>query len=127
MTMWKLTPKGTKAVTEKSAYFKGVKRVESEILWRSATFYIETEDDEKPEFDLKSGGNVSWIPNSVGLENEANDACVEVFTFKNIPKAQERELNKFLEEHAIFELEDKGWSLDDTDYFIEGASTLEKI
>lgn len=122
---------------EQHEYFvqrEGKGRIKVIDGFRWATFTIETDDDNFPEFEFTEvpGGNgaVDSIDlfsceanNIVGSElvDMFDGGCWGDIEFEGLTPEQEEELQEFIDEEGVYALEDSGdWYLDETECWVWG-------
>lgn len=126
MAKWRIEPTFKKSVIERQYWSKpGTPGyITHEIGWRWGEFFIETEDDNPPE--LESGVDMF----DCGYECDdwsTDDGCWEDTDIDVSDEELEQELQEFLEENAIYDLEEKGWIMDECTMCIECDLLIEKV
>lgn len=124
MTTWKIQPSYKKSLIERMHFVKGKKRVIVETGWRSGTFHCETEDDTPP--DIEAGDDLYHCDYDVEME-ETFDGCWEDHEFVGFTDKQKEKMETWLEENSIFDLEEDGWVITDTEMIIDCDPIIEKV
>jgi hypothetical protein len=122
MALWKIEPSWKKSVIERQFWHKEGQTIIHEIGWRWGEFFIETEDDKAP--NLEAGVDMF----DCGYECDdwsTDDGCWEDTEFENVDNEEELEL--FLEENSVFDLEEEGWVMGDCEMIIDCDLIIEKV
>jgi hypothetical protein len=122
MARWKITPTWKKSVIERQYWHKDHQTITHEIGWRWGEFFIETEDDNPPP--LEAGVDMF----NCGYDCDdwsTDDGCWEETDFDEVDDQEEMEL--FLEENSVFDLEEQGWILGDSEMIIDCELEIEKV
>lgn len=129
MARWKITPDWKKSVVEKQFWIKpGVPGyIEHEIGWRWGEFIIETEGDELPE-GVTEDGNFDIFSCGADCDDwSTDDGCWEETEFDLADEEEQAKIEEFLEENSIYDLEELGWTLDETEMWLQCEVTIEKL
>ncbi len=126
MAKWKITPTWKKSIVEVQEWIKPGEPgyINHEIGWRWGEFIIETEDDNPPE--LEEGVDIF----NCGYEcNDwsTDDGCYEDTEVDVSDELLQEELEEFLEENSIYDLEEKGWVMSDSYMYINCELNIEKV
>lgn len=126
MAKWKITPTWKKSIVEVQEWVKPGEPgyINHEIGWRWGEFIIETEDDNPPE--LEEGVDMF----NCGYEcNDwsTDDGCYEDTEVDVSDELLQEELEEFLEENSIYDLEEKGWVMSDSYMYINCELNIEKV
>jgi len=126
MAKWKITPTWKKSILEVQEWVKPGEPgyINHEIGWRWGEFIIETEDDNPPE--LEEGVDMF----NCGYEcNDwsTDDGCYEDTEVDVSDELLQEELEEFLEENSIYDLEEKGWVMSDSYMYINCELKIEKV
>ena len=126
MAKWKVTPVWKKSIVEVQEWIKPGEPgyINHEIGWRWGEFIIETEDDNPPE--LEEGVDMF----NCGYEcNDwsTDDGCYEDTEVDVSDELLQEELEEFLEENSIYDLEEKGWVMSDSYMYINCELNIEKV
>ena len=126
MAKWKVTPTWKKSIVEVQEWIKPGEPgyINHEIGWRWGEFIIETEDDNPPE--LEEGVDMF----NCGYEcNDwsTDDGCYEDTEVDVSDELLQEELEEFLEENSIYDLEEKGWVMSDSYMYINCELNIEKV
>lgn len=126
MAKWKVTPTWKKSIVEVQEWIKPGEPgyINHEIGWRWGEFIIETEDDNPPE--LEEGVDMF----DCGYEcNDwsTDDGCYEDTEVDVSDELLQEELEEFLEENSIYDLEEKGWVMSDSYMYINCELNIEKV
>ena len=126
MAKWKITPTWKKSIVEVQEWTKPGEPgyINHEIGWRWGEFIIETEDDNPPE--LEEGVDMF----NCGYEcNDwsTDDGCYEDTEVDVSDELLQEELEEFLEENSVYDLEEKGWVMSDSYMYINCELNIEKV
>lgn len=140
MANWKVSPYYKKSCEEHEIYTKDGMIIKRKTGYRGAAFYVETTDDNPPEFEF------DFVPNGDGKKDSINmydcpglnienvelesmwDGCWEDIEFSdNIDEEEKERLLEQIDEEGIYEVleGDEGWSLDETEAWIWGPILIE--
>ncbi len=122
MARWRITPTWKKSIIERQYWHKDHQTITHEIGWRWGEFFIETEDDNPPP--LEAGVDMF----NCGYDCDdwsTDDGCWEETDFDEVDDQEEMEL--FLEENSVFDLEEQGWVLGDSEMIIDCELEIEKV
>ena len=127
MALWKVTPDWKKSIVERSFWVNTndtSQRVVQEIGWRWGEFIVATETDEPPEIDE----DTDLFCDDFELQDwSTDDGCWEETDIMGLEEDAEEELQEFLSENSIFDLEERGWTCDESEMYITCTVTIEKI
>ena len=126
MAKWKITPTWKKSIVEVQEWIKPGEPgyINHEIGWRWGEFIIETEDDNPPE--LEEGVDMF----NCGYECDdwsTDDGCYEDTEVDVSDELLKEEIEEFLEENSIYDLEEKGWVMSDSYMYINCELNIEKV
>lgn len=126
MAKWKITPVWKKSILEVQEWVKPGEPgyINHEIGWRWGEFIIETEDDNPPE--LEEGVDMF----NCGYECDdwsTDDGCYEDTEVDVSDELLKEEIEEFLEENSIYDLEEKGWVMSDSYMYINCELNIEKV
>jgi len=125
MALWKIEPTWKKSLVEYTHYHKDGKEIIYELGWRGGSFTCETEDDNPP--DINEGDDLWDCGYDVEMI-ETFDGCWDDLTFsENISEEEREEIEAFLEENSVFDLEELGWMQGDGQMFIQCEPEITKI
>ena len=125
MATWKIEPTYKKSLVEVETYTKDGKSIEYETGWRWGTFYCDTEDDNPP--NIVEGDDLYDCGYDVELEGTF-DGCWGEYRFSdNITDEEREELEAFLEDNSVWDLEELGWVSGDTQMFIQCEPEITKV
>jgi len=140
MANWKVSPYYKKSCEEHEQYFKDDQMIVRKTGYRCASFYVETTDDNPPEFEFDfvpgGDGNKDSInmydfpgPNIEDVELESMwDGCWEDIEFpEDMDEEEQERLRELIEEEGIYEVleGDEGWTLYETEAWIWGPILIE--
>ena len=125
MAKWKITPTWKKSIVEVQEWIKPGEPgyINHEIGWRWGEFIVETEDDNPPDF--KEGDDIFSV-NSLS-DWSTDDGCYEDTEVDVPDEVLQEELEEFLEENSIYDLEEKGWVMSDSYMYINCEVNIEKV
>jgi hypothetical protein len=124
MAIWKITPKYKKSVIERGLWITEGKTIVNEIGWRRGEFIVETEGDEVPEIDMNT--NLFFADNFEVIDWSTEDGCWEDNEFIGFTEEEQEEMEEFLSENSLFDLEEDGWTCDETEVYITCEVDIEK-
>ena len=141
MANWKVSPLYKKSCEEHEHYTKDGMTIVRQTGYRGAAFYVETTDDNPPEFefDYVPGGDASKdsidmynceVNNIESVELESMwDGCWEEINFSDEVDEEERErLEALIEEEGdVYDVleNQEGWSQSETQAWIWGPIQIE--
>lgn len=140
MANWKVSPYYKKSCEEHEYYTKDGMTIVRKTGYRGANFYVETNDDNLPEFEFTyvPGGDdrkdsidmYSCYGNNIeNVELDSMwDGCWEDIDFPEDMAEDERErLMKVIEEHGVYDAleNEEGWSQSETEAWIWGPILIE--
>lgn len=125
MSNWKLSTIQKKSCTQIEYFKKGELVAQKEIGWRWCWARygekpdLSDYDPEKDQIELYTLGDI--------LDMEQDDGCWEEWTWPDDVDEEERErLEEIYNEEYDEGLENEGWVLDDTEYWVSGPLELEQ-
>ena len=140
MANWKVSPYFKKSCEEHEIYIKDDLTIRRKTGYRGASFYVETTDDNPPEFefDFVPGGdgrkdsiNMYDCPGS-NIENveleSMWDGCWEDIEFpEDMDEEEQERLQELFEEEGVYEVLEgnEGWSNYETEAWIWGPILIE--
>jgi hypothetical protein len=130
MATWKITPIMKKSITERQEWFKNGETILHEIGWRWGEFTVETEDDDLPEGFVDSPViDMFNLPEGMELSDwSTDDGCWENTDLDEIDSDLLREqIEVFLEDNSIYDLEEQGWIMSDSEMLIDGGFDYERV
>jgi hypothetical protein len=121
MPLWKITPVWKKSVIETQVWTKeGVAGyIENVLCWRSGEFLIES--DEEPEIDEYTDLT------SLTEDWSTDDCCSEEQEIDIADENIRAEIEEFLENNSIFDLEELGWVMEESPIVIENDVNIERV
>lgn len=132
MATWKIRAKYKKSTVEKEYFVKDDQTICVEIGWRSGSFYVTTEDDNPPKYDLINEDELNIYDAYIGgvesIELDSTwDGCWEEYEWPDDMPEEERERLKdlFAEEGYFSALDQEGWSSYETEMWLLGPLVLE--
>ena len=136
MAIWTVKTYHKKNVQENETFVQrnGKGRITTANGFRWGEWTVETSDDNPPEFEFTEvpGGDgardsidmLSCCVNNieeVELVSMDDGGCWYDIEFEGLTEEEEEELQEFIDENSIYELEDSGdWYQDDTEWWIWG-------
>jgi len=126
MAVWSVKPEWKKSIIERQIWTKeGVAGyIGVETGWRWGEFHVTTEDDTPP--DLVAGVDIYNCDYECELVS-LDDGCWEESDIDVLDEELRNELETFLEDNSVHDLEELGWILDDTEMTIDCDMTIEMI
>ena len=126
MAKWKITPVWKKSILEVQEWIKPGEPgyINHEIGWRWGEFIIETEDDNPP--DIKEGDDIFSTQYELA-DWSTDDGCYEETDVDVSDELLKEEMEEFLEENSIYDLEEKGWVMSDSYMYIQCEVNMEKV
>jgi hypothetical protein len=124
MAVWSVKPQWKKSIIERQHWSKDDDRLVVETGWRWGEFHVTTEDDNPP--DLKPGVDIYNCEYDAELY-ETTDGCWEEHDMDECSGETQEFLEEFLEENSVFDLEEHGWTCDDTEMIIDCEMDIEMI
>jgi hypothetical protein len=140
MANWKVSTYYKKSCEEHEHYYKNGKTIVRKTGYRSCSFFVETTDDNCPEFEFE------YVPGGDGRKDSIDmyncfgnnienteldsmwDGCWEDIDFpEDMDEEEQERLTDLIEEHGVYDaLEDQeGWSLNETQAWIWGPIVIE--
>jgi hypothetical protein len=126
MAVWSVKPDWKKSIIERQIWTKeGVAGyIGVETGWRWGEFHVTTEDDTPP--NLVAGVDIYNCDYECELVS-LDDGCWEESDIDVQDEALRNELETFLEDNSVHDLEELGWTLDDTEMTIDCDMIIEMI
>ena len=124
MALWKIEPTWKKSLIERMHFHKDDKTIIVETGWRWGEFTCETEDDNPPI--LEEGVDLYSSGYDIQMEY-CDDGCWTEYEFNGFTEEEQEEMEQWLEENSIFDLESEGWICSDTEMIMNCEPTIEKI
>ncbi len=139
-TSWRVSTYYKKSCEEHELWVKDGMTIRHKVGWRWASFFVETSDDNPPEFDFDyvPGGDGSKdsvdMYNCYGNNIESveldgmTDGCWEEYDWpEDMDEEEQERLQELIEEHGIYEAleEMEGWTLDETEAWCWGPILIE--
>jgi len=126
MAVWSVKPEWKKSIIERQIWTKeGVAGyIGVETGWRWGEFHVTTEDDTPP--NLVAGVDIYNCDYECELVS-LDDGCWEESDIDVLDEELRNELETFLEDNSVHDLEELGWTLDDTEMTIDCDMTIEMI
>lgn len=126
MARWKITPTMKKSIREVQEWVRPDQPgyINHEIGWRSGEFYIETEDDTPPVI----GEGVDILNCDYTCDDwSTDDGCWEDTEVDVDDEVLQEEVETFLEDNSIYDLEEQGWVMSDCYMYIECDVNIERV
>jgi hypothetical protein len=126
MAVWSVKPEWKKSIIERQIWTKeGVAGyIGVETGWRWGEFHVTTEDDTPP--DLVAGVDIYNCEYECELVS-LDDGCWEESDIDVQDEELRNELETFLEDNSVHDLEELGWTLDDTEMTIDCDMIIELL
>jgi len=125
MATWKVEPTWKKSIIERQYWIKEGNTIVEETGWRWGSFYVYTDDDNPPE--IEPGVDIY----NCGYETElieTYDGCWTEQLYDDCDDDVKEWVEEFLEEgNSIYELEEHGWTCDETEMIIDCDLSIEKV
>jgi hypothetical protein len=125
MATWLITPTWKKSIIERQYWRKDDNLIIEEIGWRWGSFHVYTDDDTPP--NLEAGVDIF----DCGYESEmieTSDGCWQEQDYDECDDDVREWVEEFLEEgNSVYELEELGWTCDETEMIIDCDMTIEKV
>jgi hypothetical protein len=121
MALWKVTPEWKKSVIEVQTWVKeGVDGyITHSLTWRFGEFIIESDKEPVIEDDT----DLLELTEDWSTEGGCDEDTDMDLDDANL----EREIEEFLEENSIFDLEELGWEMETCNMWITGGARIEKL
>ena len=121
MNRYRISPENRKCSYEVTEYVKGDKKITCTTVWRYALFDVES--DTKPV--LNEGDDIySTLDNVEFVEAADGD---NYYDYENMTDEEIDKIEEFLNERAIYELEEYGWMPADTTWYFDCPVEIEEI
>ena len=126
MATWSVKPEWKKSIIERQIWTKeGVAGyISVETGWRWGEFHVTTENDTPP--DLVAGVDIYNCDYECELVS-LDDGCWEESDIDVQDEELRNELETFLEDNSVHDLEELGWYCDDTEMIIDCDLIIENI
>jgi hypothetical protein len=124
MATWSVKPNWKKSIIERQYWEKDGNIIMHEIGWRWGEFYVHTDDDEPPK--LESGLDIFDCGYEAELV-ETSDGCWEETDYDDCDETVAEEVQAFLEDNSIYDLEELGWISTDCEMIIDCDMTIERV
>ena len=124
MAVWSVKPQWKKSIIERQYWSKDDDSIVYEIGWRWGEFHVTTEDDNPPE--LEAGVDIY----NCGYDSElyeCTDGCWEENDMDDCSDETREFLEEFLEENSVYDLEEHGWTCNETEMIIDCDMDIEMI
>jgi hypothetical protein len=124
MATWSVKPVWKKSIIERQYFEKDGDIIMHETGWRWGEFHVYTDDDEPPK--LEPGVDMY----DCGYESEmieTNDGCWEETNYDDCDDDVAEEVQAFLEDNSVYDLEELGWIPTDCEMIIDCDMTIEKV
>ena len=124
MATWSVKPNWKKSIIERQYWEKDGNVIVHETGWRWGEFHVYTDDDEPPK--LEAGVDIF----NCGYESElveTSDGCWEETNYDECDEDVAEQVQEFLEENSIFDLEEDGWISTDCEMIIDCDMAIEKV
>jgi hypothetical protein len=128
MALWRVTPTWKKSVVEVQEWVKPGSDdiITHEIGWRWGEFFVETEDDNPPK--LEEGVDMFNLPDGCICDDwSTEDGCWEESDIEIDDENEYEEVEEFLSENSVYDLEEKGWVLSDSYMYINCELEITKV
>ena len=128
MTTWRVTPTWKKSVVEVQEWTKPGEPgyISHEIGWRWGEFFVETLDDNPPP--IEEGVDMFNLPEGCTCDDwSTDDGCWEESDIDVGDEVLREEIEEFLEENSIYDLEEQGWIMSDSYMYINCELNIEKV
>lgn len=140
MANWRVSTYFKKSVEEHEHYTKDNQTIVRKTGFRGATFYVETTDENPPEFEF------DFVPGGDGRKDSINmydccvnniesveldnmwDGCWEDIVFpEDMSDEEQEELQERFDESSVYEVleDEEGWSQSETEAWIWGPILIE--
>lgn len=124
MATWSVKPTWKKSIVERQYWTKDGNTFMYETGWRWGEFLVYTDDDNPP--DIESGVDIYNCGYDTELV-ETEDGCWDEYDFDECDDEVREELEAFLEENCVFDLEEQGWYNSETEMIIDCDLSIEKV
>ncbi len=124
MATWSVKPVWKKSIIERQYFEKDGDIIMHETGWRWGEFHVYTDDDEPPK--LEAGVDMY----DCGYDSEmieTNDGCWEETNYDDCADDVAEEVQAFLEDNSVYDLEELGWIPTDCEMIIDCDMTIEKV
>jgi hypothetical protein len=135
MANWRVSPVNKKSTEEVEIWVKDDQTIRRTTVFRGATFYVETIDDEMPEDldpDNPNGVNMydyfsDNAENGAELESMWDGCYVEVEWPEDMSQEERDRLEELWELDSYSAWEDDGWMNNETECWFYGPIEIEKV
>ena len=118
---YRIGPEFKKSSYEVQEYFNGDKKVTCTTIWRYAFFDVES--DTKPV--LNEGDDIYETLDNVEFVESADGDTY--YDYENMTDEEIEKMEEFLNEYAIYELEEEGWIPGDCTWYFDCPIEIEEI
>lgn len=128
MALWKVTPTWKKSIVEVQEWVKPGSDdvITHEIGWRWGEFFVVTEDDNPPK--IEEGVDMFNLPDGCTCDDwSTEDGCWEETDIEIDDSDEYEEVEEFLSENSIYDLEEKDWVMSDSYMYINCELNIEKV
>ena len=113
-----------KSIIERNYLTKDGNTVCVETGWRWGEFLVFTDDDNPPE--IEPGVDIFNCGYDTELV-ETEDGCWDDYDFDECDDEVREQLEAFLEDNSVFDLEEEGWYNSETEMIIDCDMTIERV
>lgn len=124
MAVWKVTPTWKKSIVERNYWTKGNDEVTHEIGWRWGEFFFESDDEPS---DLKDGDFNVFDCGYDLIDFSTDDGCWEETDISIEDEDEYDNVSEFLAENSVYDLEESGWSCNDSEMWIQCECEVEEV
>lgn len=125
MALWLVETTEHKSLIERNVYVKDGNTFIVEIGWRSGDFFVETEGDEPPV--LAAGVDIYNCDYDADL-GDTYDNCWEDYNDEGCDAETQQWLDDFFNEgNSYHELEEHGWTVEDSSMFINCVPAITRV
>lgn len=124
MATWSVKPTWKKSIVERQYWTKDGNTFVYETGWRWGEFLVYTDDENPP--DIESGVDIFNCGYDTELV-ETEDGCWDEYDFDECDDEVREELEAFLEENCVFDLEEQGWYNSETEMIIDCDLSIERV
>lgn len=128
MALWKITPTWKKSIVEVQEWVKPGSDdvITHEIGWRTGEFFVETEGDDPPP--IEEGIDMFDLPDGCTCDDwSTDDGCWEETDIQIDDSDEYEQVEEFLSENSIYDLEEKDWVLSDSYMYINCELNIERV
>lgn len=124
MATWSVKPNWKKSIIERQYWTKDGNTFVYETGWRWGEFLVYTDDDNPPE--IEAGVDIFNCEYETELV-DTEDGCWDEYDFGECDDDVREEIEAFLEENSVFDLEEQGWYNSETEMIIDCDMTIERV